>query len=244
MQSSQKLSILIPAYNEENTLKQVVKSVIEAPSRGWSKEIVVINDGSKDQTANIADGLKGDLRIPDSINLKVIHHEKNQGKGAAIRTGIKEASGDYVLVQDADLECSPEEYEDLLEPVEKANADVVFGSRFKGAKPRRIFAMKGYLANKFLTYLSNLLSGMNLTDMETGYKLIRTSIAKSIEITENRFGFEPEITAKLSRVPKVVIYEVGISYYGRTREEGKKIGFKDGLRAIWVIIKHNLLKRN
>jgi glycosyltransferase involved in cell wall biosynthesis len=236
----QKLSILIPAYNEENTIQLILERVkeVELPN-GIVKEIVIVNDCSKDQTIHkveeyIAQNAEMDIRLFSQTH--------NQGKGAAINRAIKECTGDYLIVQDADLEYDPQEYNLLLKPVFMDNADVVYGSRFVGHHPHRILFFWHSIGNKFLTRLSNIMTNLNLTDMETCYKLIRTSIAKNIEIKENRFGIEPEITAKLARVPKVRIYEVGISYYGRTYEEGKKIGWKDGFRAIWCILKYRFVK--
>ena len=236
----QKLSILIPAYNEEKTIHLILERVkeVELPN-GIAKEIVIVNDCSKDQTIQkieeyIAQNAEMDIRLFSQTH--------NQGKGAAINRAIKECTGDYLIVQDADLEYDPKEYNLLLKPVFMDNADVVYGSRFIGHHPHRILFFWHSIGNKFLTRLSNIMTNLNLTDMETCYKLIRTSIAKNIEIKENRFGIEPEITAKLARVPKIRIYEVGISYYGRTYEEGKKIGWKDGFRAIWCILKYRFVK--
>jgi glycosyltransferase involved in cell wall biosynthesis len=238
--SIQKLSILIPAYNEENTIHLILERVKEVQlPNGIAKEIVIVNDCSKDQTIQkveeyIAQNAEMDIRLFSQTH--------NQGKGAAINRAIKECTGDYLIVQDADLEYDPQEYNLLLKPVFMDNADVVYGSRFIGHHPHRILFFWHSIGNKFLTRLSNIMTNLNLTDMETCYKLIRTSIAKNIEIKENRFGIEPEITAKLARVPKIRIYEVGISYYGRTYEEGKKIGWKDGFRAIWCILKYRFVK--
>lgn len=236
----QKLSILIPAYNEENTIQLILERVkeVELPN-GIVKEIVIVNDCSKDQTIQ-----KVEEYIVQNVemDIRLFSQSHNQGKGAAINRAIKECTGDYLIVQDADLEYDPQEYNLLLKPVFMDNADVVYGSRFVGHHPHRILFFWHSIGNKFLTRLSNIMTNLNLTDMETCYKLIRTSIAKNIEIKENRFGIEPEITAKLSRVPKVRIYEVGISYYGRTYEEGKKIGWKDGFRAIWCILKYRFVK--
>lgn len=231
---------MIPAYNEENTIHLILGRVkeVELPS-GIVKEIVIVNDCSKDKTIEkveeyIAQNAEMDIRLFSQTH--------NQGKGAAINRAIKECTGDYLIVQDADLEYDPQEYNLLLKPVFMDNADVVYGSRFIGHHPHRILFFWHSIGNKFLTRLSNIMTNLNLTDMETCYKLIRTSIAKNIEIKENRFGIEPEITAKLARVPKIRIYEVGISYYGRTYEEGKKIGWKDGFRAIWCILKYRFVK--
>lgn len=236
----EKLSILIPAYNEEATIQVILEKVKEVDLiNGIKKEIVIVNDCSKDKTVEkIEEYMKGN---PD-MDIRFYSQDKNQGKGAAINRAIQEASGDYLIVQDADLEYDPHEYNLLLKPVFMDNADVVYGSRFMGAQPHRILFFWHSLGNKFLTTLSNMMTNLNLTDMETCYKLIRTSIAQNIVIKENRFGIEPEITAKLARVKKIRIYEVGISYYGRTYEEGKKIGWRDGFRAIYCIFKYKFSK--
>jgi glycosyltransferase involved in cell wall biosynthesis len=238
--SIHKLSILIPAYNEENTIQLILERVkeVELPN-GIVKEIVIVNDCSKDKTIEKVEEY---ISQNAEMDIRLFSQTHNQGKGAAINRAIKECSGDYMIVQDADLEYDPQEYNLLLKPVFMDNADVVYGSRFVGHHPHRILFFWHSIGNKFLTRLSNMMTNLNLTDMETCYKLIRTSIAKNIEIKENRFGIEPEITAKLARVPKIRIYEVGISYYGRTYEEGKKIGWKDGFRAIWCILKYRFVK--
>lgn len=238
--SIHKLSILIPAYNEENTIQLILERVkeVELPN-GIVKEIVIVNDCSKDKTIEKVEEY---ISKNPELNIRLFSQTHNQGKGAAINRAIKECSGDYLIVQDADLEYDPQEYNLLLKPIFMDNADVVYGSRFVGHHPHRILFFWHSIGNKFLTRLSNMMTNLNLTDMETCYKLIRTSIAKNIEIKENRFGIEPEITAKLARVPKIRIYEVGISYYGRTYEEGKKIGWKDGFRAIWCILKYRFVK--
>ncbi len=238
--SIQKLSILIPAYNEENTIHLILERVKEVQlPNGIVKEIVIVNDCSKDQTIQKVEDY---IAQNAEMDIRLFSQTHNQGKGAAINRAIKECTGDYLIVQDADLEYDPQEYNLLLKPVFMDNADVVYGSRFVGHHPHRILFFWHSIGNKFLTRLSNIMTNLNLTDMETCYKLIRTSIAKNIEIKENRFGIEPEITAKLARVPKIRIYEVGISYYGRTYEEGKKIGWKDGFRAIWCILKYRFVK--
>lgn len=235
---SVKLSILIPAYNEARTIHLIldkVKDVVLA--NNIIKEIIIVDDFSSDNTIV---KIKEYQSENPAINIILFTQEKNKGKGAAIHKAISEATGDYLIVQDADLEYDPEEYNLLLKPVLNGFADVVYGSRFIGGNPHRILFFWHSIGNKFLTNLSNMFTNLNLTDMETCYKLIKTDIAKSLNLKENRFGFEPELTAKLSRISNVRIYEVGISYYGRTYEEGKKIGWKDGVRAIYCILKYGL----
>ena len=234
--SIQKLSILIPAYNEENTIQVILEKVqeVELPNN-IQKEIVIVNDCSKDATvAKVEEYMVAN----PNMDIRFFSQDKNMGKGAAINRAIKECTGDYMIIQDADLEYDPQEYNLLLKPVFMDNADVVYGSRFVGHHPHRILFFWHSIGNKVLTTLSNMMTNLNLSDMETCYKLIRTSNAKEIEIKENRFGIEPEITAKLAKRKGIRIYEVGISYYGRTYEEGKKIGWKDGFRAIWCIFKY------
>jgi glycosyltransferase involved in cell wall biosynthesis len=230
------LSIVIPCYNEEKTINQVLDRVRLAKlPDGVEREIVVVDDCSTDGTAAVLKGMSGSV-------VKVLRHEKNQGKGAALRTGFQHASGDVVVVQDADLEYNPDEYTKLLKPIMDGRADVVFGSRFCTTDERRVLYYTHFLANQFLTFASNVFTNLNLTDMETCYKLFRREILAKITIREGRFGFEPEITAKVAKL-KCRIYEVGISYSGRTYEEGKKIGFKDGFRALWCIVKYNVFSR-
>ncbi len=229
-----KLSIVIPVYNEEDTIRDIIAQVKKSPIN--DKEIVVVDDCSTDGTREI---LKKEV---EQLVDKVIYKPVNEGKGAALRTGFKEVTGDYVIIQDADLEYDPSQYPVLLQPVLEDKADVVYGSRFMGAGPHRVLLFWHYVGNKFLTLLSNMFTNLNLTDMETCFKLFRREILDSIEVEEGRFGFEPEITAKIARL-KCRIYEVGISYYGRTYQEGKKIGWKDGCRAIYVILKYGLFKK-
>jgi len=232
------LSILIPAYNEEATIHLILNKVKAVDLIGeFKKEIIIVNDCSKDDTESVIQKYISDN--PD-LTIRYFKQEKNQGKGAAIHKAIELAEGDYLIVQDADLEYDPREYNILLKPIVEGNADVVYGSRFMGGNPHRILFFWHSIGNKFLTQLSNAFTNLNLTDMETCYKLMDSKIAKSLRLREKRFGFEPELTAKLSRISKIRIYEVGISYYGRTYEEGKKIGWKDGFRAIYCIIKYGL----
>jgi len=238
--SINKLSILIPAYNEENTIRLILDKINEVVlPEGINKEIIIVNDCSTDNTVERIETYISENKDQD---IHFYSQPKNMGKGAAINRAIQECTGDYLIVQDADLEYDPHEYNLLLKPVFMDNADVVYGSRFVGQNPHRILFYWHSKGNRFLTNLSNIMTNLNLTDMETCYKLIRSSIAKQITIKENRFGIEPEITAKLSKIPKIRIYEVGISYYGRTYEEGKKIGWKDGFRAIYCIFKYKFTK--
>jgi len=234
------LSIVIPAYNEGRTIHLILNKVKEVKlPQDIEKEIIIVNDFSKDNTEEAIVKYKSEN---SDLNIQYYKHEVNKGKGAALHTGIKEAKGDYIIIQDADLEYDPEEYNVLLKPILNGNADVVYGSRFIGGKPHRILFFWHSIGNKVLTTLSNMFTNLNLTDMETCYKLFRADIIKGLSLKENRFGFEPEVTAKISRVKDIRIYEVGISYYGRTYEEGKKIGWKDGFRAIYCILKYGLFK--
>lgn len=222
------LSVVVPCYNEEATIEALINLVLDSP---WVAEIIVVDDGSKDRSREI-------LASIDNAKVRVVLHEVNQGKGAALRTGFKHATSEYVIVQDADLEYDPSEYPLVLEPLLDDRADVVFGSRFLSGRPHRVLYFWHSLGNKFLTLMSNMFTDLNLTDMETCYKCFRREVIQSIDIEEDRFGFEPEITAKLAK-SRVRIYEVGISYSGRTYDEGKKIGWRDGVRAVYCIVRYS-----
>ena len=232
----------MPAYNEEQTIATVIDRVnrIDLP-RGISKELIIVDDGSSDKTARV---IQGYINANRKYKISYYSHENNQGKGAAIHTALKHVTGDYVIIQDADLEYDPSEYSHLLGPLLDGFADVVYGSRFRGNNPHRILFFWHSIGNFFLTFLSNICTNLNLSDMETCYKIFRTDLIKSVDLKERGFGFEPEVTAKISRIKSVRIYEVGISYYGRTYDEGKKVNWRDGFRAMYCIFKYGLLKIN
>jgi glycosyltransferase involved in cell wall biosynthesis len=234
-----KLSIVIPAYNEGPTIHFILDKIREVELvNNIGKEVIIVNDCSRDNTD---EAIVNYMSANPAMNIQYFKHAVNQGKGAALHTGISKASGEYLIIQDADLEYDPREYNILLQPVISGVADVVYGSRFSGGEAHRILFFWHSLGNKLLTTLSNMLTNLNLTDMETCYKLFRTDLIQKIDLKEKRFGFEPEVTAKIARIPKIRIYEVGISYFGRTYEEGKKIGWKDGFRAIYCILKYNII---
>jgi len=236
-----KLSIVIPAYNEERTIHLILDKVLAVElAGGMEKEIILVNDCSKDDTRG---AIERYIASHPEVNMRLHNHEVNKGKGAALHTGIEKASGDFLIIQDADLEYDPEEYNLLLVPILRGMADVVYGSRFMGGNPHRILFFWHSIGNRWLTFLSNMFTNLNLTDMETCYKLFRTETIQKILLKEKRFGFEPEVTAKIARVQGIRIYEVGISYYGRTYAEGKKIGMKDAFRALYCILRYNLFDR-
>lgn len=235
---AQKLSIVIPAYNEERTIHFILDKIKAVNLiQGIEKELIITNDCSKDDTEG---AIQRYMTANPDVNIQYFKHEVNQGKGAALHTGIRHATGDFVIIQDADLEYDPQEFNILIKPFLDGFADVVYGSRFMGGKPHRILFFWHSIGNKILTFVSNMFTNLNLTDMETCYKMFRRETIQNLPLQEKRFGFEPEVTARISRIPNIRVYEVGISYYGRTYEEGKKIGWRDGVRAIYCILKYNI----
>jgi glycosyltransferase involved in cell wall biosynthesis len=236
-----KLSIIVPCYNEEKLIGAVLEKIVHAQLDGrLEKDIIIVDDGSTDNTGDV---ILQFIRDNCEGNLHFIRHDENQGKGASIRSALPAAKGEFIVIQDADFEYQPSEYNKLLKPILEGHADVVYGSRFRGSEAHRVLFFMHTIGNKFLTFCSNVFTGLNLTDMETGYKMFRTEILKSFRLAENRFGFEPEVTAKISRMKNIRIYEVGISYYGRSYEEGKKIKWHDGLKTLFCIFKYNIFSK-
>ncbi len=238
--NQQKLSIIIPVFNEESTIHLILEKILAVSLiSGIEKEIVIVDDCSTDQTQTVLEAFV--IAHPNS-DIKILKQSMNTGKGAAIHRGIKSAVGQFLVIQDADMEYDPNEYNKLLKPILDGFADVVYGTRFKGGEPHRVLFFFHTIGNKFLTFISNLFTGINISDMETCYKMFRSEVIQNLNLVEKRFGFEPEVTAKISKIPKIRIYEVGISYYGRTYDEGKKIGWKDGFRALYCILRYNIFK--
>ena len=234
-----KLSIIIPCYNEGTLISLVLEKILQTKlDTDLEKEIIVVNDGSTDGSADAINSF-----CNKGLPVIAIHQSKNMGKGAAIRAALRKVTGAITIIQDADLEYDPKDYNKLISPIIQGHADVVYGSRFMGSGPHRVLFFFHTIGNKFLTFLSNLFTGLNLTDMETCYKMFKTEILKQVNLKENRFGFEPEVTAKVSRIKNIRFYEVGISYYGRTYDDGKKITWVDGFRAIWCVLKYNIFSR-